>query len=60
MPYGSICCTHHELNYQSPSRSEKQNKRAYLSGNGASLGKKKEVRRMEQKQKRTRQKEQQD
>ena len=39
MPYGSICCTYHQLKYSSPDRSNKQkrqqpHKRAYLSENG--------------------------
>ena len=26
MPYGSICCTHHQLKYSSPNRSNKNKK----------------------------------
>ena len=45
VPYGSICCTYHQLNYSSPNRSNKQkrqepHKRAYLLENGG-LGEKK-------------------
>ena len=45
VPYGSICCTYHQLKYSSPNRSKKQkqksHKRTYLSENGG-LGKKRE------------------
>ena len=46
MPYGSTCCTYHQLKYSSPNRSNKNkkqepHKRAHLSENGG-IGKKRQ------------------
>ena len=42
--YGSICCTYHQVKYQSPNHSKEQetHKKAYLSENGGLWKKKSE------------------
>ena len=63
MPYGNIGCTYHELKYSSPNRSQKTQKARAIQKSlpfGKWRFRGKEAKRMGQKQKKIRQKQQQD